>query len=95
MHELVDAVDADALAKWQAVAVIDGWGEDWERTGQICATIHNTGIQIIAGQGHTIKKEEFKDASDFVPKFRFEKKQEAPLTPEQWEAMGRRMAGLK
>ena len=92
---MVESVDADSLASWQAVAIIDGWGEDNERTARLCVSIHNALMVAAAKQGGQVDEADFKDLVDYLPKFKFEKPKPAVQTPEQMMAIAKRLTGMK
>lgn len=92
---MVDTLDAETLAKWHAVAIIDGWGEDNERAARISAAIHNAIMIASAKSGGKVDESDFKDSDDFIPRFAFEKKPIVVQTPEQIMAAAKRSAGIK
>ena len=94
---MVESLDADTLAQWQAVATNDGWGEDNERAARICSAVHNSLMIAISKKGGAVEEKDFKNPEDFIPRFRFEAKvkSEPTQTPEQMIAIGKRIAGIK
>lgn len=41
MRELEDSLDSRELTEWMALHDIEPFGDDWRRTGEIAAILHN------------------------------------------------------
>lgn len=95
MQEMYDTLDEETIAKWQAVAAIDGWGGEYERTAMICSALHNAIMVAAAKQGGTISESDFRDVADFVPKFRFERPRKPKQTSAEMVAIAKSIAGVR
>jgi len=92
---MVDELDADTLAHWQAVAAIDGWDCDYERTAMICSAIHNAVMVAAAKQGGSVEERDFRDVVDFIPKFVFERPKVKTQSAAEMIAVAKSIAGVR
>ncbi len=95
---MVDTLDEDTISKWQAVALIDGWGNDNWRMARLASAIHNSLIVCLHRQG-VIKAEDedFRDAGHYMPQMAFERNipRHRKQTAAELETMCKQVAGIK
>ena len=91
---MYEQLDEATIAKWNAVAAIDGWGCDYERTAMLCSALHNAVMVASAKQGGTVQESDFRDVEDFLPKFQFEKKRPKTQTAEEMVSIAKAIAGV-
>lgn len=102
---MVDEIPPAKLAKWLAVARLDGWGDGWYMVAHICATVHNSLMLVVAKfvGGEAIKEKDVKASYDCLPAFLKDEEdknetllkrfvQEEPGALEDWS---KRMVGIK
>jgi hypothetical protein len=93
--KMVDEIGDEQVDQWCALALVDGWGEDWQRTAWLIERIHNTAM---AGKQSDDGRSLILDVWDCRPHFRWERKPvDEPSEAQsdaQLEALGRRMAGF-
>ena len=98
MSDFVDSVSPEQLTKWLALAEMDGWGDEERRTAALLAEIHNSALILASKTGGSVKGSELKDVFDFLPKWPWGEKrpkvEATKQTPEEMEALGKRMAGF-
>lgn len=94
---MVEEIPKKILDRWYAVAWLDGWGEEWQRTAKICSTIWNAAL-LVARCWRTVDEGEYKAANDFLP----DKLKQKPASPHptaaEWavsEEWMKSIAGLK
>lgn len=92
---MYDELDDETIAHWQAVAAIDGWGCDYERTAMICSALHNALMVAAAKQGGSVSESDFRDVADFIPKFRFERQRKPKQTAAEMVAIAKSIAGVR
>jgi len=95
---MVDEVDAESLATWQALALIDGWGQDHWRMARLAAAFHNSMVQLLHRQGAiTASDEDFRDADHYLPRMQFEEPRikARRQTAAELEALCKSVAGIK
>lgn len=92
---MYEQLDEATIAKWNAVAAIDGWGCDYERTAMLCSALHNAVMVASAKQGGTVQESDFRDVEDFLPKFQFEKKRPKKQTAEEMVSIAKAIAGVR
>jgi thioester reductase-like protein len=98
VREMVDTLDEDTLNKWQAVALIDGWGDDNWRMARLAAAIHNSLIVCLHRQGViTADDQDFRDADHYMPRMKFERPANTARkqTAAELEALCKHVAGIK
>lgn len=94
-----DEQEPGVLAELEALAWLDGWGDDWQRTALLCSTIHNAitrlRADLVAFTGVRISKDDWAKADEFLPsKLRPPKPKQAPACGESLDAWMRRAAGV-
>lgn len=98
MSRMVDEIEPDELARWIAVGQLDGWGESWWMTAEICKTIHNTAMIVLARCGKKVDLDDFKSTREFIPRHLRPKKPK--VKPQATDAVDtttgwmKKMAGL-
>ena len=93
---MVDEIGDEQTDQWCALAIIDGWGEDWERAAWIVQRIHNTAM---AGKQSDDGSSLMLDLWDCRPRFKWERKPQPDsdsqqMSDAQLEQLGRQMAGF-
>ena len=92
---MVDEIGDEQVDKWCALALVDGWGEDWQRTAWIVERVHNTAM---AGKQSEDGRSLVLDTWDCRPHFAWERKPVKESAEQQsdaqLEALGRQMAGF-
>jgi hypothetical protein len=99
---MLDDLEPDELAKWQALALVDGWGEEWRMVGVLCATIHNAALRIVSAIpmcAAPVKRSEIKTERDFMPKHTRQittpQKADDSQQPMSTDDMAKRLAGWR
>ena len=92
---MVDEIGDELVDQWCALALVDGWGEDWERTAWIIERVHNTAMLNSPSESN---RSLMLDTWDCRPHFAWERKPVKESTEQQGdaqlEALGRQMAGF-
>lgn len=93
--DMVEAIGDAQVDEWCALAIVDGWGEDWQRTAWTIERIHNTAM---AGKVSESGGSLLVDQWDCRPRFKWERRPPPEETEQQsdaaMEALGRKMAGF-
>ena len=99
---MIAEMPPEIVAKWAALAELDGWGDDNRRTASIESTVHNSALicasrMAAMNNGVEVDTMELTNSDDFAPRYPWQKKpkkQTTVQTPEQQAATSKRLAGF-
>ena len=78
LGQFLDEVDKGDRDELCAMALLDGWGEEWEMAATVAAAIHNSIVDVLMYLGKETEPDDYKQKEVFRPRFDWEREPSKP-----------------